>query len=67
MVSKHGLSERRACRLTKMHRSTYQHKRKADDSNSVLRARMLEIAHERRRFEHKAHDQAYNEQARETK
>ena len=49
-MSKHGLSERRACRLTKMHRSTYQHKRKADDGNSVLRARMLEIAHERRRF-----------------
>lgn len=49
-MSKHGLSERRACRLAKMHRSTYQHKRKADDSNAILRARMLEIAHERRRF-----------------
>lgn len=49
-MSKHGLSERRACRIAKMHRSTYQHKRKTDDGNSVLRARMLEIAHERRRF-----------------
>lgn len=49
-MSKHGLSERRACRLAKMHRSTYQHKKKADDGNSVLRKRMLEIAFERRRF-----------------
>lgn len=49
-MSKHGLSERRACRIAKIHRSTYQHKRKIDDGNSVLRARMLEIAHERRRF-----------------
>lgn len=45
----HGLSERRACRLTRLDRSTFQY-RKRVDSDDGLRRRLRELAGERRRF-----------------
>lgn len=48
-MSRHGLSERRACRLAKLDRSTYQY-RKCTGDDAVLRARLRELAAERRRF-----------------
>jgi len=45
----HGLSERRACRLASLDRSTYQY-RKQGDGDAVLRQRLRELAGERRRF-----------------
>ncbi|MEQ8249555.1 MAG: IS3 family transposase [Alphaproteobacteria bacterium] len=45
----HGLSERRACRLASLDRSTYQY-RKRSDGDAVLRQRLRALAGERRRF-----------------
>jgi len=45
----HGLSERRACRLASLDRSTYQY-RKRGDGDAVLRQRLRELAGQRRRF-----------------
>ena len=45
----HGLSERRACRLTRLDRSTFQY-RKRDAGDERLRARLRDLAGERRRF-----------------
>jgi putative transposase len=45
----HGQSERRTCRLTRLDRSTFQYrKRYAGDER--LRARLRDLAGERRRF-----------------
>ena len=48
-MTDHGFSERRACRLIGVNRSAWQYEplRGRDD---VVRARMREIANERRRF-----------------
>jgi putative transposase len=48
-MAQHGLSERRACRLAKLDRSTYQYRKRTED-DVVLRARLRELAAERRRF-----------------
>ena len=45
----HGLSERRACRLASLDRSTYQY-RKQGDGDGALRQRLRVLAGERRRF-----------------
>ena len=45
----HGLSERRACRLARLHRSTFQY-RKRDAGDERLRERLRDPAGERRRF-----------------
>ena len=48
-MDRHGLSERRACRVAELGRSTFQY-RKSNDGDDVLRERLRELAHERRRF-----------------
>lgn len=45
----HGLSERRACRLADLDRSTFQYE-KCDGGDEKLRQRLRELAGERRRF-----------------
>jgi len=45
----HGLSERRACRLADLGRSTFQYEKQAG-GDDVLRQRLAELANERRRF-----------------
>ena len=49
MVASHGHSERRACRLTRQHRST-QRKRLTRDPRLAFRQRMREIVATRIRF-----------------
>lgn len=48
-MDRHGLSERRACRLADLDRSTFQC-RKQDPGDEALRIRLRELANERRRF-----------------
>lgn len=48
-MDRHGLSERRACRLADLDRSTFQY-RKQDQGDEALRIRLRELANERRRF-----------------
>lgn len=48
-MDRHGLSERRACRLTDLDRSTFQY-RKQDQGDEALRIRLRQLANERRRF-----------------
>ena len=50
MVDEHQLPERRACRLVGLSRDCYRHPPIVDASTQALRARIVEIAHERRRF-----------------
>ena len=47
-MSRHALSQRRACRLVGVDPKTVRRKREPD--NPEIRRRMREIAHERRRF-----------------
>ena len=49
LVEAHGLSERRACRLVRLDRSTFQY-RMRDAGDEVLRERLLDLAGERRRL-----------------
>lgn len=49
VMDRHGLSERRACRLADLDRSTFQY-RKQDQGDEALRTRLRELANERRRF-----------------
>ncbi|MEG3620375.1 IS3 family transposase [Magnetovibrio sp. PR-2] len=49
MVSEHGLSQRRACRLASLNLSTWQYKSRRPDVQG-LRERIVELAAERRRF-----------------
>jgi putative transposase len=49
LVSAHGLSERRACRLAKLNLSTWQYRCRGTDRPG-LRTRIRELAYERRRF-----------------
>jgi putative transposase len=44
------ISIRRACRLAGLSRTTFTHEPKPDPENEALQARMIELAHERRRF-----------------
>lgn len=48
-MDQHGLSERRACRLAGLDRSTFQYQ-KQDQGDEALRKRLCELANERRRF-----------------
>lgn len=48
-MDQHGLSERRACRLAGLDRSTFQYQ-KQDQGDEALRKRLRELANERRRF-----------------
>jgi hypothetical protein len=45
-----GISERRACRLVRLSRTSYREPPKADEQTATLSARIVELAHERRRF-----------------
>jgi putative transposase len=45
-----SISERRACRLVGLSRSVLHYEAKADIENEALTARLVELAHERRRF-----------------
>ncbi len=49
VIADHGYSERRACRLIGVDRSSFQYERKGGGDGSV-RARLRELANERRRF-----------------
>ena len=49
VIEMHGLSERRACRLADLDRSTFQYQ-KRDGGDEPLRQRLRELAGERRRF-----------------
>ena len=49
LVSAHGLSERRACRLAELNLSTWQYRCRGADRPG-LRTRIRELAYERRRF-----------------
>jgi len=50
MVEKVKLSERRACRLVGLSRSVLHYESKPNSNNEALSARLVELAHERRRF-----------------
>jgi len=49
MMGKHGLSERRACALAELDRSTFQYQKRSG-VDDTLRARLRDLASERRRF-----------------
>lgn len=49
MVTKHGLSERRACTLAELDRSTFQYQKRSK-GDDALRTRLRDLAGERRRF-----------------
>ncbi|MDR6336940.1 putative transposase [Xanthobacter flavus] len=49
MIDDHGYSEPRACRLIGVDRSGFQYRREAD-GDAAIRARLRELANERRRF-----------------
>jgi putative transposase len=50
MVDIHHLSERRACRLVGLSRDSYRHPPQMDAHTQHLSARIVDIAHARRRF-----------------
>ena len=45
-----GISIRRACRLAELSRTVLTHQAKRRPENEAIQARMVELAHERRRF-----------------
>ena len=45
-----GISIRRACRLAELSRTVLKHQPKRRPENEALQRRMIELAHERRRF-----------------
>ena len=49
LVADHGVSERRACRVTGAERSSCRYRRRRGD-DAHLRAKLVALAHERRRF-----------------
>lgn len=49
VMDSHGLSERRACQLVGLERSTFQYQ-KQEGQDAALRKRLTELADERRRF-----------------
>jgi putative transposase len=50
MVDQFHLSERRACRLVGLSRDSYRHAPEESETNQALSAKLIEIAHDRRRF-----------------
>lgn len=48
-MAQHGVSERRACSLAELDRSTFQYE-KREGGDKALRKRLRELATERRRF-----------------
>jgi putative transposase len=50
MVEGHQLSERRACHLVGLSRDSYRHAPQRDEATRQLSSKIVEIAHERRRF-----------------
>jgi putative transposase len=50
MVEQFHLSERRACRLVGLSRDSYRHPAEETEMNQALSAKIIEIAHVRRRF-----------------
>lgn len=50
MVEQHTLSERRACRLVGLSRSSYRAPPKQQQKNLLLKAAIVEVAYSRRRF-----------------
>jgi putative transposase len=50
MREESGISIRRACRLVGFSRTSFVHQAKPDPENEAIQARMVELAHERRRF-----------------
>ena len=50
MVDQFHLSERRACRLVGLARDSYRHPPQETEMNQALSAKIIEIAHVRRRF-----------------
>jgi len=49
-VAEHRLSERRACRLVGLSRDSYRNRPEPDAATQALSSRIIEIAHQRRRF-----------------
>jgi len=45
-----GISIRRACRLAELSRTVLKHQPKRRPENEAIQTRMVELAHERRRF-----------------
>ncbi|ARU21025.1 integrase [Ralstonia solanacearum] len=45
-----SISERRACRLVGLSRSVLHYEAQTAPGNEILKARLVELAHERRRF-----------------
>jgi putative transposase len=50
MVKEHHLSERHACQLVGLSRDSYRHPPQASEATQDLHEKIVEIAHERRRF-----------------
>nr|WP_157275336.1 IS3 family transposase [Pelomonas sp. Root1444] len=50
LINEHQLSERRACRLVGLSRDSYRHPPVASAQTAALKAKIVEIAHARRRF-----------------
>ena len=50
MVEQFHVSERRACRLVGLSRDSYRHPPQETEMNQALSAKIIEIAHVRRRF-----------------
>ncbi len=50
LQKQHGTSERRACRLVGLKRSTHRYRRREDERRERLRTRIGAIADERQRF-----------------
>ena len=49
VIDAHGLSERRACRLTELDRYTFQYQKQLDIDGALWK-RLRDLASERRRF-----------------
>jgi putative transposase len=50
MREESGISIRRACRLVGLSRTSFVRQAKPEPENEAIQARMVELAHERRRF-----------------
>jgi putative transposase len=50
LIAEHQLSERRACKLVGLSRDSYRHPPVISDQAQAIQAKIVEIAHQRRRF-----------------
>jgi putative transposase len=50
LIAEHQRSERRACKLVGLSRDSYRHPPVVSDQAQAIKAKIVEIAHERRRF-----------------